>query len=178
MQSTDWPDQHSKMLRELHAKGQSYAEIARALNTQFGTAYTRNAALSRGKRMGLVAPAAPKPARWPEPRRMSASAGTGRRSREPAGRPIAPPPPAPAAAPVRLRCVGISPRLLSLDQLEPGDCRYPYGGDRDGDPITFCGHPRQAGSCYCTPHFHLTRNPDAAADRPAGPLTLRLVAAA
>ncbi len=178
MQSTDWPDQHSKMLRELHAKGRSYAEIARALNRQFGTAYTRNATLGRGKRMGLVTPAAPKPTYCPESRRPSATPGTLRRSPEPVGSPIAAAPAAKPAAPVRLRSVGISPRLLSLDQLAPGDCRYPYGGDRDDDPITFCGHPRQPGSCYCTPHFHLTRNPEVTADRPAGPLTLRLVFAA
>ncbi|MDU0961342.1 MAG: GcrA family cell cycle regulator, partial [Bradyrhizobium sp.] len=54
MQSTDWPDQHSMVLRDLHAKGLSYAEIARALNAQFGTTYTRNATLGRGKRMGLA----------------------------------------------------------------------------------------------------------------------------
>ncbi|BAM88363.1 conserved hypothetical protein [Bradyrhizobium oligotrophicum S58] len=178
MQSTDWPEHHSQILRELHAKGLSYAEIARALNAQFGTAYTRNATLGRGKRLGLAASAAPKAARF-EPRPMSAVAGTGRRRRESgAGQAAMPPPPKPAA-PVRLRSVGISPRLLPLDRLEANDCRYPYGGDRDDDPITFCGHPRQPGSCYCTPHFHLTRNPpEAAADRPAGPLTLRLVAAA
>jgi len=175
MQSTDWPDEHSKMLRELHARGQSYAEIARALNAQFGTAYTRNATLGRGKRMGLVVSAAQKPAWRSEPRAMSAAAGAGRRGPDAGNRLVAAPPAAKPA--VRLRCVGISPRLLSLDQLEPGDCHYPYGGDRDGDPITFCGHPSQPGSCYCAPHFELTRDPEALVDRPAGRPTLRLVRA-
>ncbi|MGJ4931744.1 GcrA family cell cycle regulator [Bradyrhizobium sp. HKCCYLS2038] len=182
MQSTDWPERHSLMLRELHAKGLSYAEIARALNTEFGTAYTRNATLGRGKRLGLAAPGGLKAARGPDLRPAPAFMGSGRRRRvrdqkEPDGRRI--PVSAPELpAPVRLRCVGISPRLLSLDQLEPGDCRYPYGGDRDDDPITFCGHPRRPGSSYCSPHFQLTRNPDVIADRPMRPLTLRLVAAA
>jgi len=177
MQSTDWPDEHSRMLCELHARGQSYAEIARALNAQFGTAYTRNATLGRGKRMGLVAPAAQKPAYRAEPGSMAVSAGAGRRAQDAGRRPAAAPTAAKPAKPVRLRCVGISPRLLSLDQLEPGDCHYPYGGDRDDDPITFCGHPSQPGSCYCAPHFELTRDPEALADRPAGRPTLRLVAA-
>ena len=61
--------------------------------------------------------------------------------------------------PVKLRCVGIEPRHLSLTELERGDCRYPYGGDEEGEAITFCGHPRRAGSSYCSPHFHLSRNP-------------------
>ncbi|MGJ4888052.1 GcrA family cell cycle regulator [Bradyrhizobium sp. HKCCYLR20261] len=175
MQSTDWPDSHSSALRELHARGLSYAEIARALNAQFGTAYTRNATLGRGKRLGLVAPAAPRIARS-EARPMSAASGTRHRRAEAPDRPVSAPQ---RKTRVKLRSVGISPRLLSLDQLEPGDCRYPYGGDRDDDPITFCGHPRQPGSCYCTPHFHLTREPaEPATDRPTGPLTLRLVAAA
>jgi GcrA cell cycle regulator len=43
--------------------------------------------------------------------------------------------------PVKLRCVGIKPRLLSLIELEDGDCRYPYGGDRDGEAGTFCLYP-------------------------------------
>jgi len=52
-----------------------------------------------------------------------------------------------------LRCVEIEPRHLSLIDLEPGDCRYPYG---DG-PMTFCGHPKHAESSYCFQHFHLCR---------------------
>jgi GcrA cell cycle regulator len=79
---------------------------------------------------------------------------------------------------VKLRCVGITPRLLSLVELEPGDCRYPYGGDKDGEAITFCGHPRLAGSSYCTPHFHLTRGNGTPSERAAGPVLLRLVEAA
>ena len=62
--------------------------------------------------------------------------------------------------PDKLRCVEIEPRHLSLIDLERGDCRYPYGGDEEGEAITFCGHPRRPGSSYCTPHFHLSRNPD------------------
>jgi len=81
------------------------------------------------------------------------------------------------AEPVKLRCVGITPRLIPLLELEPSDCRYPYGGDKDGDEITFCGHPRQPGASYCTPHFHLTCGGGAAA-RSAGPVVLRLVSAA
>ena len=64
-----------------------------------------------------------------------------------------------ATKPVKLRCVAIEPRHLSLIALERGDCRYPYGGDGEGEEITFCGHPRRPGSSYCTPHFHLSRDP-------------------
>ena len=177
MQSTDWPTEHSCALRELHAKGMSYGEIAREMNARFGTAYTRNAVLGRGKRMGFVAPGTMREQQ--PPRRLLARAERAQARMMEERRPppilVAPVPP---AAPVRLRCVGISPRLISLVDLEPGDCRYPYGGDTDGDPIVFCGHPRQPGSCYCTPHFHLTRNPEGMIERPLHAVVLRLVAAA
>jgi GcrA cell cycle regulator len=54
-------------------------------------------------------------------------------------------PPAPASTPasparrpepVVLRCVGVSPRLVSLTELKASDCRYPYGGDKENEPIT------------------------------------------
>jgi GcrA cell cycle regulator len=177
MQPTDWPTEHSRALRELHAKGMSYGEIAREMNARFGTAYTRNAVLGRGKRMGFTARETAR--EWKPPRRLLAKAERAQAHMTEERRP--PPilvPPVPRAEPVQLRCVGISPRLISLVDLEPGDCRYPYGGDTDGDPIVFCGHPRKAGSCYCTPHFHLTRNPEGLIERPLGPVVLRLVEAA
>jgi GcrA cell cycle regulator len=80
--------------------------------------------------------------------------------------------------PPKLRCVGVSPRLVSLVDLEAGECRYPYGGDKDGEAITFCGHPCFRNSVYCAPHFHLTRGPAIEPERPAGPFKLRLVDAA
>jgi GcrA cell cycle regulator len=79
---------------------------------------------------------------------------------------------------VKLRCVGIKPRLLALVDLEDGDCRYPYGGDKDGEAITFCGHPRLPGCRYCAPHFRLTREDGPLPQRATGPVVLRLVAAA
>jgi GcrA cell cycle regulator len=57
------------------------------------------------------------------------------------------------------RCVEIVPRHLTIHQLEANDCRYPAGGDKAGDPITFCGHSRKEGSSYCDAHHNLTRNP-------------------
>ena len=78
---------------------------------------------------------------------------------------------------VQLRLVDVDPRHLSLVELERGDCRYPYGGELEGDAITFCGHRRREGSSYCTPHFHLTRDPDVTTRPVASIAPLRLVAA-
>ena len=83
-----------------------------------------------------------------------------------------------AAALLALRCVGIVPRHLSLLDLEPDDCRYPFGGDAEGEAITFCGHPRREGSSYCVSHFHLTKGIGSASERSAVKVLLRLVEAA
>ena len=80
--------------------------------------------------------------------------------------------------PKKLRCVKIEPRHLSLIDLAHGDCRYPYGGDGEGEAITFCGHPRRAGSSYCTPHFHLSRIPTPPLECLTSTVWLRVVEAA
>jgi GcrA cell cycle regulator len=180
VQSTNWAGRHSEALREYLAKGMSYAEIAKAINAKFKTAYSRNAALGRAKRMGLAGPDRPRdlPQHWPKatpkarPHRLRKQ-----RERLPTEF-LRPMPIFERTEPVKLRCVGITPRHLSLIDLEPGDCRYPYGGDEEGQAITFCGHPRREGSSYCTPHFHLTRGPGTPWERPARIVSLRLVAAA
>ncbi len=178
MQPSNWTPEHSEALREYLARGMSYSEIADAINARFGTGYTRNATIGRGKRMGLAGPDhRPKhPQRSKAPKLSKTSA---RKSRERRATPPSEPQPArQRAEPRQLRCVGLSPRLVSLINLEDGDCRYPYGGDRDGEAIAFCGHPRLAGSSYCGPHFHLTRDDGCASERAAGPVALRLVEAA
>ena len=176
MQSTDWAPEHSQALREYRARGMSYAQIAKAINARFGTAYSRSAAIGRGKRMGLAGPDRtdnfPKPppkATRPRPRKLRV------RHVPESARPV---PGFESVQTVRLHCVEIDPRHLSLMELERGDCRYPYGGDEEDEAITFCGHPRRQGSSYCMSHFHLTRGPGTASERAAGIVSLRLVEAA
>ena len=188
MQSSSWASEHSEALREHIVRGRSYGEAVDAINAEFGTVYTRCAAISRGKRMGLVAPARPdspsmlvprapkrlrklKPSNAPK-RPVTGAASAPKRHADEAA------PPTEHPEPVKLRCVGIRPLLVSLVELEAGDCRYPYGGDKDGEAIRFCGHPCFRGSSYCAPHFHLTRAPVSESERPAGPFVLRLVQAA
>jgi GcrA cell cycle regulator len=172
MQSTNWTPEHSNALREYLAKGMSYSEIAAAINAKFKTGYSRNAAIGRAKRMGLVGPDRPEPAPKAKAPRLHKL-----RERYASGlmRPI---PVFERVEIVKLRCVDIVPRHLSLAHLEPGDCRYPYGGDDEGEAITFCGHPRRKDSSYCVPHFHLTRGPGTRSERAAGTVSLKLVEAA
>jgi GcrA cell cycle regulator len=176
MEPGHWPSEHSDVLRDYFLKGMSYAAIGREINARFGTAYTRNAVAGRVKRLGLAAPA-----RMTSPSIVPAL---------PSGACLIEPPrsalpnlnlpPKSAMKPARgkLRCVGVQPRLVQLVELASDDCRYPYGGDKDGEEIAFCGHPRQPGSSYCAPHARLTRRSATAPARSAGPVVLRLVSAA
>src|ERR1700679_2007653 len=116
MQST-WEEAHSSALRELVAKGVPFSEIARALNERFGTAYTRNAAIGRARRLGLSVPqradpAGPFPAaKKPDARRICEKRA--RNLSKPA-KPVA----LERAAVLGLRCVAITPRHLALVDLE------------------------------------------------------------
>ncbi len=179
MQSFIWAPEHSDALRDCLSRGMSYGQSARAINARFGTEFTRNATVGRAKRLGLkpasvrkVTSRRRRPAPWGEsapqaPRKVD--------------RPAASAPPAAALEPLKpleLRCVGVSPRLLAFAELEPGDCRYPYGGEKEGEAYAFCGHPRLPHSSYCRPHHALTHGPGSASERMAVPVALRLVKAA
>lgn len=54
-----------------------------------------------------------------------------------------------------LRCAEVTPLHLSLMDLKPDCCRWPYGGYPGNDPITFCGHPMFMRS-YCMAHYQLS----------------------
>ena len=57
MEQINWAPEHSAALREYLARGMSFSEIADAINIKFKTAYSRNAAIGRAKRLGLAGPA-------------------------------------------------------------------------------------------------------------------------
>jgi GcrA cell cycle regulator len=171
----NWAPAHCDALRECLANGMSFAEAADAINTMFGAAYSRNATIGRAKRMGLAALDRPKRlSKVPQESKPARS----HKNRERAAESNPEPPAAEPPQRLKLRCVQIMPRHLELIELESGDCRYPYGGDADGEAITFCGHPQREGSSYCLGHFNLTRGPGTASERAAIPVALRLVAAA
>lgn len=171
MEMMNWLPEHSAALQDLRARGLSYSEIADTINATFNTAYTRDAALSRAQRMGLAGlerlePSlsgyldSPKPSLPQLPRIGRLREGRAELKPDLLRWPriftetVEMP---------QLRCAAVEPRHLSLLDLKPGDCRYPYGGDIDGETMTFCGHPCRSGSSYCTSHFHLSRDPEASA---------------
>jgi GcrA cell cycle regulator len=177
MDLTSWAPEHSAALREHLARGLTFSEIAKAINSTFKTDYSRNATIGRARRMGLAGADRPKTLPHATPRRLERIHEVRSAESRPSGFHW-PRPPAQAIETAKLRCVEVEPRYLSLIELERGDCRYPYGGDEEGEAITFCGHPRRAGSSYCTPHFHLSRNPVMPPERAVRAVSLRIVEAA
>lgn len=178
MEQINWAPEHSDALRELFALRLSCSEAAAAINRKFKTGYSRNAVLSRATRMGLAGRKdrkSPPQVTLPGPSGLNSLRET--RPTEPGLPRLNWPVPAcgKSQAP-QLRCVEIEPRHLSLVDLERADCRYPYGGDEEGQAITFCGHPRRPGSSYCTPHFHLSRGPGTPSERAAHIVLLRVIA--
>lgn len=175
MEPANWLPSHCEALKEYVTKGMSFADAANALNARFGTAYSRSAALGRARRMGVG-----EPGRSKAPPVLSEVQLQRLRERRTADdfrpleffrrRPVFE-----RIERVQLRCVEVDPRHLTLVELERGNCRFPYGGDLDGEAITFCGHPRRKGSSYCTPHFHLTRAPTEPAERTVSAAPLRLL---
>ena len=65
MEQTSWLPEHCDALRKHLAERLPFSAIAKAINLKFNTAYTRNAAIGRAKRMGLVGSDRPQPALLP-----------------------------------------------------------------------------------------------------------------
>ena len=179
MQS-NWTPKQSEALRGFLGKGISFSRIADAINARFKTSYSRNAVLGRARRMGLAASDRSNLPPAPSKTRVPRAQGTRVQEIQPDRRhryacEFWPRPPVFETEAVELRCADVVPRHLSLIELQHPDCRYPYGGDVDGDIITFCGHRRQRGSSYCAAHFRLSIGPGAASERAVSLLSPRIV---
>jgi|HubBroStandDraft_5_1064220.scaffolds.fasta_scaffold17348_2 GcrA cell cycle regulator len=142
MQSMEWPPEHCDALREFLVGGLSYAATAKAINAKFDTGYSRSATIGRARRMGLAG--SNRPQVLLRPRSNSNAPVRPKLHRKPFYKPW-PDMPAFKRVEVKLRCVAVEPRHLSLFELGRGDCRYPYGGDAESEAITFCGHRQRPG---------------------------------
>jgi len=139
-----WTDEQASVLIELIAAGKSSAEVATALNAQFGTAYTRNSVIGKCNRLKLDRPDKPKAA--PRPRatrhravvKLVANGGGGLRVHTSRAN----------ADELKLRCIEIECVTPFADVT---GCR---GVPADG-PTLFCNGPVQEGSSYCTAHHAL-----------------------
>lgn len=152
---TTWTDHKVDQLKDLYTKGYSCSVIAGEL----GNGITRNAVIGKVHRLGLIkrgkgahavveqGPRNTYPRKPAEPRTRKPVVSDSQRE--------------------KLRCIEIEPRHLSLIDLEPGDCRYPYG---DG-PMTFCGHPKLDGASYCLHHYAICTGIGTSAERAASKIS-------
>ena len=174
----NWAPEHCDALREYLAKGMSYAEAADAINARFDTAYSRNAAIGRAKRMGLAVPG-PAEAALAEGRRNSSKPPrlrkTARAPRAESKRPMPP-----------FRTAGARQTPLRPDRAAPsgadraGSRRLPVSlwRRRGGRSHHLLRSSAARGLELLLGHFHLTRGPGTASERAAVPVALRLVEAA
>lgn len=133
-----WTPEHDAMVRELRNIGYSGSQISAALNLEFKTAYSRNAVIGRMNRLGLCEKMVKAPKPEPRPR-------------------------APRIAAVKRPVHFGAPLHLSLIELEPDQCRWPYG---DG-PFTFCGCTVLTDSSYCPMHAERSVGRGTASERAA-----------
>jgi len=148
-----WTDEQSEAINDFVLEGLTYREVTEQLNAKFGTTFSRNAVIGRAKRIGIASPAKPPPKNPPRPKRDPSMPRYARR---------ADPSPTPRAA-IEMRCAEIEPLHLTLLDLEPHHCRWPYS---ESPNITFCGHSKMIGS-YCLAHFQLSVGTGTAAERAA-----------
>lgn len=143
--ASNWPDAANQILRD-HWKTKSAREIAGILAGE-GYTYSRNAVIGRGVRMGLKKDETIRVARAPRAPRPKVSVMTSHLMPSFAK---APPPP-----PFVPRIVEITPRRLTITELDDTTCKYECSGQPDAALFTFCGNPTIADRPYCAGHCHI-----------------------
>lgn len=160
-----WDEPRIEELRRLYALGMSCSLIA----AELGGGISRNAVIGKVSRlkMPLRGSGTRQPIEMDRTRKPTQASARIRVPAQPRKVQIN------AAQRETLRCVEVIPRNISLIDLEPNDCRYPYG---DG-PFLFCGQPTGANVSYCMPHLALSTGPGTPSERAANRASPSLVAA-
>lgn len=169
-----WTDERKEILKKLWAEGLSASMIASRLG-----GVTRNSVISKVHRLGLSGRTTTKRLAQSRGGKMGAKrVRAQQRAAAAAAKPQSALQRAFAAGPEPFEPrpaleVPMSQRKV-LDDLNPGDCRFPYG---DG-PFTFCVRPKVDGLSYCADHAQICFQPPAISRRPsASPArSLRIVA--
>jgi GcrA cell cycle regulator len=145
-----WTEERVEKLRELHARQLSCAMMAGEL----GGGISRNAVIGKLHRLGLsnAYSTVHKENRRPRKTRDKTNRKTIRIVKANGNSRQMRLMESPETDLQALRCVEVVPRNISLLDLEPGECRYPYGDSN----FTFCGHPSAEGYSYCAPHAVLS----------------------
>lgn len=145
MGNVPWSDAQDDLLKKYHAENFSFSAIARLINEQTGSSFTRNACIGKAVRTGLQ-----RPRRKAEGRpRLAVNQDRASTQRVRQGR-VSGTPYVEVIQPDEPQHLG-----LSLLQTTDATCKFPRGEQN----FTFCGHPTQEGSAYCSFHHRLCWRP-------------------
>lgn len=122
-----WTPERVDRLRQLYAQNWS----ARLIADEIGGSLTRSSVMGKIKRLGLS--------------RKGGVVGRDGRVTLGGGQQMRPKVVAP-------RLVEVDPVGVPLLDLQPGQCRFPYGNG----PFTFCGCQALKDQSYCASHYELT----------------------
>lgn len=152
-QHRTWTEDRANQAAKLWLDGLGATTIAEILGNT-----SRNAIIGKMHRMGLggtgrtICQDAPKPE--PKPRKPRAK-------KTYPSRPKAPEVPIPRVSKIARAFIppvfAPGERVTVMD-LVPGVCRWPYGDPRD-EHFSFCGHTSAEGSSYCTAHSRIAYMP-------------------
>ena len=143
--SSPWTPDADQALADAYAKGASFSAIAADLNAQFGTSFSRNAAIGRAHRLGLQRFKVRRPAKTHADAtdlKAARDRAAARRPAPPGPEPAPQPEPAPALTPT---AEPVPTARLSLVELRDTTCKFPLWVDRapapGPDERAYCGAP-------------------------------------
>ncbi len=147
----NWTDAMVARLKVLHSEDQPFSEIALKMSKDFRVSMSRNAAIGKASRLGLVArkpqpnsvvsprrPRRARPMSYSVPRRKSL---LDQAEQLTAGEAVRLPP-------------DQSPCAVSFMQLERHHCRWPIDGA--GGMMMYCGADTLEGGSYCPRHHRIS----------------------
>lgn len=158
-----WPDDHCAALRKYAEAGLSFSQMAKLINDEFRSSYSRNACIGKAARLGIEGKkhsvkrksttgqaviAARNIVRRKKPPQFSPRIGSfvstgGNNSGQPIDREVEPAP---------LRCIEVETLNIPFEELTGETCHWPEG---EAPPFTFCGR-KTLGSVYCASHQRLS----------------------
>lgn len=154
--ATTWKPEHDAALKEHRANGYSVSQVATAINEEFQTSYTRNAAMGRMHRLGMSSPMVVKSVKPKAPEKPRHRPG---RYKPVADRDLQ------KARPMKFNqsWSPSEPYVPCCDEMEPGTltllevadidgCRWPTGDGSESQPYRFCGALKFEGTSYCPTH--------------------------
>jgi GcrA cell cycle regulator len=134
--TSKWDETKTARLRDHYATGASHSIIARKINEEFGTTFSRNACIGKTTRLKFARPPIPFRERKAKPKRERAYAPGG--FSKDWGKPLE---------------IDNEPHSagITINMLEKHSCRWPVG-EVEPAVLLYCGHVAEEDLSYCPQH--------------------------